>query len=97
MGNVEHSNVAIGKAGQVVLLSLPTGDVVREVILGAAGLVGVMASGSTIVDLSTTEPKVAQDCACACAANSSAPPCMRHFQKCPSMARIRTRCLLCAA
>ena len=67
-GKLAASAAGIGKAGQVVLLSLPTGDVVREVVLGTNGLVGVMASGSTIVDLSTTEPKVAQDCASACAA-----------------------------
>ena len=66
-GKLVASPADAGKAGNVLLLSLPTGDVVREVVLGANGLLGVMASGTTIVDLSTTEPKVAQDCACACA------------------------------
>ena len=58
---------ASGRA-DVVLLSLPTGDVVREVVMGAAGLLTAMGSGTLIVDLSTTEPKVAQDAAAACAA-----------------------------
>jgi 3-hydroxyisobutyrate dehydrogenase-like beta-hydroxyacid dehydrogenase len=40
--------------------------VVRDVVLGANGLLTAMPSDTTIVDLSTTEPKVAQDCAGAC-------------------------------
>ena len=36
--------------------------------MGANGLLTVMKSGTVIVDLSTTEPKVAQDCAAAAAA-----------------------------
>ena len=53
------------RGAEVVLLSLPTGDVVREVVLGASGLLTDMKAGTVIVDLSTTEPKVAQDCAAA--------------------------------
>ena len=56
------------RGGDVVLLSLPTGDVVREVVSGASGLLTVMKAGTVIVDLSTTEPKVAQDCAAAATA-----------------------------
>jgi 2-hydroxy-3-oxopropionate reductase len=53
---------------EVVLLSLPTGDIVRDVVTGASGLLTVMKAGTVIVDLSTTEPKVAQVCAAASAA-----------------------------
>jgi 2-hydroxy-3-oxopropionate reductase len=53
---------------EVVLLSLPTGDIVRDVVTGASGLLTVMKAGTVIVDLSTTEPTVAQVCAAASAA-----------------------------
>jgi len=53
---------------EIVLLSLPTGDIVREVVMGTNGLLTVMRAGTAVVDLSTTEPKVAQDCALAGAA-----------------------------
>lgn len=56
-----------GRGGEMVFLSLPTGDIVREVVMGASGLLTVMKAGTVIVDLSTTEPKVAQDCAAAAA------------------------------
>ena len=56
----------VGAAADIVFLSLPTGDVVREVVTGAGGLLATMRSGTVIVDLSTTEPKVAQDAAAAC-------------------------------
>ena len=67
-GKGVKSSGEAGAGGAVVLLSLPTGDVVREVVMGANGLLAVMKAGTTIVDLSTTEPKVAQDCAVAAAA-----------------------------
>jgi 2-hydroxy-3-oxopropionate reductase len=67
-GNGVKSAAEAGAGGAVVLLSLPTGDVVRDVVTGANGLLAVMKAGTTIVDLSTTEPKVAQDCAAAAAA-----------------------------
>jgi 2-hydroxy-3-oxopropionate reductase len=57
-----------GAGGEIVFLSLPTGDIVRDVVVGANGLLTVMKSGTVIVDLSTTEPKVAQDCAAAATA-----------------------------
>ena len=65
-GKPATSVAEVGRAGEVVLLSLPTGDVVREVVTGSAGLLAIMKAGSVIVDLSTTEPKVAQDAAAAC-------------------------------
>jgi 2-hydroxy-3-oxopropionate reductase len=55
-------------SAEVVLLSLPTGDIVRDVVTGANGLLAVMKAGTVIVDLSTTEPTVAQVCAAASAA-----------------------------
>jgi 2-hydroxy-3-oxopropionate reductase len=67
-GKPAMSLAEAGAAGDVVLLSLPTGDVVREVVMGASGLLTVMKAGTVVVDLSTTEPKVAQDAAVACEA-----------------------------
>jgi len=61
----------VGRASEIVCLSLPTGEVVRQVVTGADtgadGLAAVMKSGTVIVDCSTTEPKVAQDTAAICA------------------------------
>lgn len=71
-GRPAMSAAEAGKGAEVLLLSLPTGDVVREVVAGAGGLLTVMKPGTTIVDLSTTEPKVAQDCAAAATAKSIA-------------------------
>ncbi len=67
-GKAVGSLEAAGKGNAIALLSLPTGDIVREVVMGAGGLLSVMTAGSIIADLSTTEPKVAQDAAAACAA-----------------------------
>jgi 2-hydroxy-3-oxopropionate reductase len=67
-GKPAMSAAEAGAGGEIVFLSLPTGDIVREVVVGANGLLTVMKSGTVIVDLSTTEPKVAQDCAAAASA-----------------------------
>lgn len=71
-GKPAASAAEVGRASEIVCLSLPTGDVVRQVVVGAdvgtGGLATVMKSGTAILDLSTTEPKVAQDAAAACAA-----------------------------
>jgi len=64
-GKGVKSVAEVGKGGEVVFLSLPTGDVVREVVTGTGGLLTAMKAGMVVVDLSTTEPKVAQDCAAA--------------------------------
>ncbi len=66
-GKTAASAAEVGRAGEIVFLSLPTGDVVREVVAGGAGLATVMKSGTVVVDLSTTEANVAQDAAAACA------------------------------
>ena len=67
-GRAAGSAAEAGRAGEVVFLSLPTGDVVRQVVTGAGGLATAVQSGTVIVDLSTTEAKVAQEAATACAA-----------------------------
>ena len=67
-GKPAMSLAEAGAGGEIVFLSLPTGDIVRDVVVGANGLLTVMKSGTVIVDLSTTEPKVAQDCAAAATA-----------------------------
>jgi 2-hydroxy-3-oxopropionate reductase len=67
-GKPAMSLAEAGAGGEIAFLSLPTGDIVREVVVGGNGLLTVMKSGTVIVDLSTTEPKVAQDCAAAATA-----------------------------
>ncbi|HSB80360.1 MAG TPA: NAD(P)-binding domain-containing protein [Candidatus Methylomirabilis sp.] len=67
-GKAGKSAAEVGKQSEVVFLSLPTGDVVREIVTGANGLATVMKAGTLVADLSTTEPKVAQDAAAACSA-----------------------------
>lgn len=71
-GKPAASAAEVGRASVIVCLSLPTGDVVRQVVMGEGGLVTVMPSGMAILDLSTTEAKVAQDAAKACAAGGIA-------------------------
>ncbi len=44
---------------EVVILSLPTGDEVHEVVLGRKGLVHGLSSGGIVVDTSTIDPEVA--------------------------------------
>jgi 2-hydroxy-3-oxopropionate reductase len=71
-GKPAASAAEVGRASDVVCLSLPTGDVVRQVVTGEGGLATVMKPETTILDLSTTEAKVAQDAAKACAAGGIA-------------------------
>ncbi|MBI2562901.1 MAG: NAD(P)-dependent oxidoreductase [candidate division NC10 bacterium] len=75
-GKPAASAAEVGRASVIVCLSLPTGDVVRQVVTGAdvgtGGLATVMKPETTILDLSTTEAKVAQDAAKACAAGGIA-------------------------
>jgi 2-hydroxy-3-oxopropionate reductase len=71
-GKPAPSAAEVGRASEVVFLSLPTGDVVRQVAAGEGGLAASMRSGTVIVDCSTTEAKVAQDAAAACAARGIA-------------------------
>jgi 2-hydroxy-3-oxopropionate reductase len=71
-GKAAASAAEVGRASETVLLSLPTGEVVQQVVTGEAGLASVMRSGTAIVDLSTTEAKVAQDCDAACSTRTIA-------------------------
>lgn len=66
-GKSAASAAEVGRASEIVVLSLPTGDVVRQVVTGEGGLAATLKSGTAIVDCSTTEPKVAQDAATGCA------------------------------
>jgi len=66
-GKAASSAAEVGKASEIAFLSLPTGDVVRQVAAGEGGLTAVMKSGTVIVDLSTTEAKIAQDASAVCA------------------------------
>ncbi len=65
-GRAAASAAEVGRASQIVCLSLPTGDVVRQVVTAENGLTASMQKETIIVDLSTTEPRVAQDAAAAC-------------------------------
>lgn len=65
-GKPAASGAEVGQASEIVCLSLPTGDVVRQVVTGEGGLAAAMATGTIIVDCSTTEAKVAQDAAAIC-------------------------------
>ena len=65
-GAAAGSAAEVGSGADVVFLSLPTGDIVREVVTGAGGLLSAMRPGTIIADLSTTEPKIAQDAVAAC-------------------------------
>ncbi|MBN1686401.1 MAG: NAD-binding protein [Spirochaetales bacterium] len=50
----------VGKAAPVVLLSLPSSEIVREVVTGEAGLAAVLSGGGAVIDTSTTEPTVSR-------------------------------------
>ncbi len=50
----------VGEWAQVTLLSLPSSEIVREVIAGEAGLQSVLEPGKAVIDTSTTEPSVSR-------------------------------------
>jgi 2-hydroxy-3-oxopropionate reductase len=54
---------SVGQAADVVLLSLPSSQIVRDVVVGEGGLMASMRSGGTIIDCSTTEPSVSREIA----------------------------------
>lgn len=58
----------VGKDAEVVLLSLPSSQIVEQVIIGPEGLSSVMTKGSLVIDTSTTEPTVSKKIAAALAA-----------------------------
>src|SRR5262249_39070699 len=47
---------SLGSSCRVVITMLPDGKVVREVLLGANGVVGGLAKGSVLVDMSSASP-----------------------------------------
>ena len=48
----------VGRRAEVILLSLPSSEIVREVIAGETGLLSVLEAGKAVIDMSTTEPSV---------------------------------------
>lgn len=58
------SLVELMASSQVVFLSLPTPDVVRQVVIGQGGIAG-MPGADVVVDLSTTGPRVEEEIAAA--------------------------------
>ena len=50
----------VAKRSSVVLLSLPSSEIVKEVVAGESGLVGTMPAGGVVIDTSTTEPTVSR-------------------------------------
>lgn len=50
----------VGQDAEVVLLSLPSSQIVEEVIIGPQGLLPVMKAGSLVIDTSTTEPTISK-------------------------------------
>ncbi len=54
------SVAAVGAACELVLLSLPSSEIVERVVTGDGGLVSHMASGGAVIDMSTTEPLVSK-------------------------------------
>ncbi|MGA3130923.1 MAG: 2-hydroxy-3-oxopropionate reductase [Terracidiphilus sp.] len=62
------SNADVGARTSVVITMLPDGPEVKEVVLGANGILSGAKSGSLIIDMSSISPLVSQEIAAACAA-----------------------------
>lgn len=60
MTNVKRARdiAEVGKFAKVVILSLPTSEVVREVVVGSNGLGEHLGRGGIIIYTSTTEPRI---------------------------------------
>jgi 3-hydroxyisobutyrate dehydrogenase/2-hydroxy-3-oxopropionate reductase len=52
---------AVARASDVVLTALPTPDAVRDVYLGADGLVAPATAGALLIDLSTVAPELSRE------------------------------------
>ncbi|MDA4131304.1 MAG: NAD(P)-dependent oxidoreductase, partial [Thaumarchaeota archaeon] len=50
-----------GKRADVVVLSLPTPEIVKEIIFGESGVAGSLKEGKVIIDTSTIDPQSARD------------------------------------
>ena len=53
----------VGEFADMVLLSLPSSEIVREVTIGKEGLLHAMRKGGVVIDTSTTEPTVSRQIA----------------------------------
>ncbi len=53
----------VAEESDVVVLSLPGSDSVRDVVLGSEGVSGHLAAGSVVIDTGTTEPSVSRSIA----------------------------------
>jgi 3-hydroxyisobutyrate dehydrogenase-like beta-hydroxyacid dehydrogenase len=53
----------IAREASIVFMSLPSGEIVRQVVTGSDGLLGKLAAGQTLVDLSTSSVEVTLDIA----------------------------------
>lgn len=60
---VGDSPAAVAAASEVILLSLPTPDVVLDVVTGEDGVVEGIQSGATLVDTTTSTPQTTNDIA----------------------------------
>ena len=58
-----ESVAEVGGYADIVLLSLPTSPIVRQVALGDDGLIGIMEKGKVLIDTSTTEPAISREIA----------------------------------
>lgn len=54
---------AVAEACGVVFLSLPSSEIVRSVVIGPDGLIHALQSGATVIDTSTTDPKISREIA----------------------------------
>lgn len=53
----------VGRTASIVITMLPNPKIVRDVVLGTAGLLGTMTSGSLWMDMSTMDPILTQELA----------------------------------
>ncbi|OGO38220.1 MAG: hypothetical protein A2147_02280, partial [Chloroflexi bacterium RBG_16_57_8] len=53
----------VGRLATTILLSLPTSEIVQDVVLGKNGLIHSMKTGRVIIDTSTTSPVMSQEIA----------------------------------
>jgi 2-hydroxy-3-oxopropionate reductase len=59
-GEKARSIQQVGENADLILLSLPSSEIVREVICGTEGLIHVLEKGNAVIDTSTTEPTVSR-------------------------------------
>ena len=64
-GKVAASLADVGRAADTVITMLPNGKIVSDVMLGENGVVGLLAQGSVVIDMSTSDPVATQTLAVA--------------------------------